>query len=240
METKRRRGRTTLIVAAAAVLGVVAGTATGYAVQADRAPVALPPLNQPGLAYPAKSLPKGKEPEPLTVAQDARLKTSGDLRKLLISKPKGATKGEGALGEDGWMALDTYAIRFNTPSSVFGYLAPDFRRAATISWHEGKNREVVINLLQFKPGVYQSASDFSQDQQEYMPEADQAGNNGSVIKGTDDGRYWLYNNPQHLPGNTARAVAWRGDIMMEIYIFDKGTIRESAIRTLAERQVGRL
>ncbi|WP_328582991.1 hypothetical protein [Streptomyces sp. NBC_00370] len=238
MKTKRRRGRTTLIVVAAAVLGVVAGTATGYAVQADRAPKALPPLNQPGLAYPAKSLPEGKEPEPLTVAHDAGLKTSGDLRKLLISKPRGATKVEGS--EDGWMALDTYAGHFADPESLITSLAPSFRRAVNVSWNEGKNREVVVTLVQFKPSAFQDAAGYALDQQSYMPGATAAGNNGSVIEGTDDGRYWVYDNPRHQSRNRARAVAWRGDIMMEIDIFDRGTIRESAIRTLAERQMERL
>lgn len=234
MKTKRRRGRTTLIVVAAAVLGVVAGTATGYAVQADRAPEALPPLNQPGLTYPAKPLPVGKAPAPLTAAK------GDELLKLLISKPKGARKDEYSVAGDGWLPLETYATEFDEPSPMFEYLAPDFRRGATVSWLEGENHEVVVNLIQFKPTTFLGAADFSQAQQGYMPDADEAGNAGSPIEGTDDGRYWVYDNPQHLRQNRARAVAWRGDIMMEISVYDSVPIRESEIKKLAERQMGRL
>ena len=45
----RRRGRTALLIAGAVVLGLVAGTCTGYLVQADREPTKLPPLSQPTL-----------------------------------------------------------------------------------------------------------------------------------------------------------------------------------------------
>ncbi|MFF3759177.1 hypothetical protein [Streptomyces sp. NPDC002185] len=48
--------RTVGLLAVAAVLGLVGGTAVGYGIHADREPTALPPLNQPGLAYPAKPL----------------------------------------------------------------------------------------------------------------------------------------------------------------------------------------
>lgn len=234
MKTKRRRGRTTLIVVAAAVLGVVAGTATGYAVQADRAPDALPPLNQPGLAYPAKSLPEGKESGPLTVAK------SDDLLKRLISKPKGARKDEYSLAGDGALSLDAFTLEFDEPSSMFEYLAPDFRRGATVSWREGENHEVVVNLIEFKPTTFLGAADFAQAQQGYMPDADAAGNAGAPIEGTADGRYWVYDNPRHERENRARAVAWRGDIMMEISVYDSAPIRASEIKKLAERQMGRL
>ncbi|MGW2847146.1 hypothetical protein ACWC5G_19890, partial [Streptomyces sp. NPDC001274] len=71
---KRPRGRTALLVAVAAVLGIGVGTAAGYEIQDRRAPTPLPALSQPGLAYPAKALPPGKAPEPLPVSQDRRAK----------------------------------------------------------------------------------------------------------------------------------------------------------------------
>ncbi|MEV8534780.1 hypothetical protein [Streptomyces sp. NPDC051211] len=49
---RRRTGRTVALIAAAAVLGVLAGTVTGYAVQLDRAPTPLPPLAQQHLPAP--------------------------------------------------------------------------------------------------------------------------------------------------------------------------------------------
>lgn len=55
----RRRGRTTLLIASAAVLGVLAGGGLGYRVQQNREPTPLPPLIGPMLAQ-----PKGVGPEP--------------------------------------------------------------------------------------------------------------------------------------------------------------------------------
>ncbi|WP_282696864.1 hypothetical protein [Streptomyces sp. CC208A] len=66
--------------------------------------VPLPALNQPGLAYPAKPLPKGQEPDPLPAAEDAQAKTDGNLRKLLLPCPAGARDSE--VGpRDGWCNL---------------------------------------------------------------------------------------------------------------------------------------
>ncbi|MEU2668026.1 hypothetical protein ABZ622_04010 [Streptomyces sp. NPDC007164] len=59
---KRPRGRTALLLVAAAVLGIAGGTAVGYDVQAGRAPTPLPVLAQPGLAYPSKALPRARAP----------------------------------------------------------------------------------------------------------------------------------------------------------------------------------
>ena len=57
-ERPRRRGRTTLLIACAALLGAVAGVCTGYVVQADREPTALPPLSLTTVAQ-----AKGEGPE---------------------------------------------------------------------------------------------------------------------------------------------------------------------------------
>ncbi|MFE1256323.1 hypothetical protein [Streptomyces fungicidicus] len=93
---QRRRGRTAALVAVAAVLGVVAGTCAGYLVQADREPTELPPLSQPVLPQ-----AKGGAPEPLSADEDRRVKTDGDLRKLLIKKPRGAKEADWPMGGDG-------------------------------------------------------------------------------------------------------------------------------------------
>lgn len=55
----RRRGRTALLIATAAVLGLVGGACAGYLIQADREPTKLPSLSQPVVAQ-----AKGAGPEP--------------------------------------------------------------------------------------------------------------------------------------------------------------------------------
>ncbi|HET6352843.1 hypothetical protein [Streptomyces sp.] len=79
-----------MLLAVAAVIGISAGTAVGYKVLADRPATPLSALNQPGLAYRAEPLPEEEVPEPLSAAEDRRVKSDGDLRKLLLAKPQGA------------------------------------------------------------------------------------------------------------------------------------------------------
>ena len=91
------------MIAGAALLGVVSGACTGYVIQAGRAPTALPPLSQPVVAQ------AGGEVEPLSAAQDRRVRTDGDLRKLLITRPRGAKDKGTETERDGWADLFTYA-----------------------------------------------------------------------------------------------------------------------------------
>lgn len=241
----RPRGRTTLLIAAAAVLGIAGGTAVGYGVQADRAPTPLPALSQPNLAYPAKALPAGKVPDPLPVSQDRQRKTEGDLRELLVSKPSGARNARFPFRTKGWMSLDAYAREFKSEDYMFETLAEaDVRRIAAANWLQGQYRGVGIRLVQFRSGAELGASDHANNQLDYMPYAKEgAGNAGDPIKGSGNGRYFLYkavNKPGYLPVYQARAIAQRGDVMLDITIFDTAPISKKDIRTLAERQLERL
>lgn len=239
----RPRGRTALLIAAAAVLGIAGGTAVGYGVQADRAPTPLPALSQPNLAYPAKALPADKVPDPLPVSQDRQLKTDGDLRELLIDKPSGARTS--LLGKDRYVSLDEYALFYDSEDFMFETLAEsDIRRVATVGWRQGQYRDTNVHLMQFRSGTWLGASDLLNGQLDYMPYAkDGAGNGGDPIKGSGNGRYYLYkvqNKPGYLPSYRARALARRGDVMLDINIFDTTPISKKDIRTLAERQLERL
>ncbi len=242
---RRPRGRTALLIAAAAVLGIAGGTAVGYGVQADRAPTPLPALSQPNLAYPAKALPADKVPDPLPVSQDRQRKTEGDLRELLVSKPSGARNATFPFPTKGWMSLDAYAREFKSEDYMFETLAEaDVRRIAAANWLQGQYRHVGIRLVQFRSGAELGASDHANDQLDYMPYAKEgAGNAGDPIKGSGNGRYFLYkavNKPGYLPVYQARAIAQRGDVMLDITIFDTTPISKKDIRTLAERQLERL
>ncbi|MFE7328935.1 hypothetical protein ACFU8W_28955 [Streptomyces sp. NPDC057565] len=241
----RPRGRTTLLIAAAAVLGIAGGTAVGYGVQADRAPTPLPALSQPNLAYPAKALPTDKVPDPLPVSQDRQRRTDGDLRELLVGKPSGARNARFPFPTKGWMSLDAYAREFTSEDYMFETLAEaDVRRIAAANWSQGQYRDVGIRLVQFRSGAELGASDHANDQLGYMPYAkDGAGNEGDPIKGSGNGRYFLYkavNKPGYLPVYQARAIAQRGDVMFDINIFDTAPISKKDIRALAERQLERL
>jgi hypothetical protein len=70
-----------------------------------------------------------------------------------------------------------------------------------------------------------------------------AGNEGDLVKGSGEGRYYVYDvdrQPGFLPYYRARAVMHRGDIMIEINLFDTRPISKKDIRTLAEQQLERV
>ncbi|MFB8089907.1 hypothetical protein [Streptomyces sp. NPDC055992] len=242
---RRPRGRTTLIIAAAAVLGLAGGVAAGYDIQAGRAPTPPAALSQPGLAYPAKALPAGKEPDPLPASQDRRVRTDGDLRKLIVPRPKGwqEDKELTALTQDGWLGVENYVLDFESEDYMYGQLLDQgIRRVAGAAWKKGEYRSGTVALVQFRSGA--AAASHAEDQRSYMPDSKRgAGNGGTAIKGSAEGRYYLFpaeREAGYLPFYQARAIFSRGDVMVDIHIFDSAPIGKKDIRTLAERQLERL
>lgn len=243
-ERRRPRGRTSLIIASAALLGIVAGLGTGYTVQADRKPTPLQPLSQAKLSYPDEPLSED-EYEPVPAKHDRRVKTDGDLRKLLVDKPKGARNTDFLPIEDGRLTTGAYARQFESPGYMFGeLLTSNVRRVAATDWESGEFKLTTVSLVQFHDLTARSAVQHAAAQQSYMPDEKRAGNSGHPIEGSELGRYWVFDSPYREPGlpplHTARALAYRGDIVMDVYIMDIEPISEKEIRDLAERQLERL
>lgn len=235
---KRARGRTTLLIAVAAVLGVVAGGCTGFLIQAGRAPDKLPSLSQSTVAQ-----AKGPAPEPLSAAQDRQVKVDGDLRKLLLKKPSGARAADYTVGEDGWLSLAAYAEMYDKPDTAFGELGADqFRRAAVTNWQAGGNRTVEIRLVQYRQETDLAASDAAEDA--YYWSERESDTDKWAIPGTGDGMVYVHNSPERKAGYLdeyqAEAHAWRGDIAMEMWINDTKPVSKKAIMDLARRQMERL
>ncbi|MFF2998592.1 hypothetical protein ACFVTC_29170 [Streptomyces sp. NPDC057950] len=233
----RRRGRTTLLIATAAVLGLVAGTCAGYLVQADREPTELPSLSQPVVAQ-----AHGAAPEPLSAAQDRQVKTDGDLRKLLLKRPKGAREADW-IGSDGWMDVGEYAESFTKPAGAFRDLVADeFRRAAVTGWKQRSAGTVEVRLLQYRQEEKLAAGDASDNGQYWADE--ESGTRSWAIPGTGNGMVYVHSKPDTKPGYVpiygAEAQAWRGDIAMEIWIYDSKPIPKATIMDLAKRQMERL
>ncbi|MFJ7068866.1 hypothetical protein [Streptomyces sp. NPDC101115] len=238
-KARRRGGRTLALLAVAAVLGIVGGTAVGYGIQADREPTPLPALNQPGLAYPAEPAPKGQAPAALSAAEDRGLKTDGDLRKLLLPKPAGA-KDVDYVPEDHWSSVASYAGEFGSPSFVFEELLGDgVRRVATTGWRVGEFKMVQINLVQFRAEYGYVAAERATEHRGFQTE--DAGY-GTPIKGSAEGRTYLLpvNREEGFDIYEARAVFHRGDVMVEIFLSDTKKISQKEISSLAEQQLGRL
>ncbi|MFC5804045.1 hypothetical protein [Streptomyces formicae] len=240
---RRRRGRTALIVAAAAVIGIVGGTAVGYGIQAEREPTPLPALSQPGLSYPAKPLPDSARPAPLSAAEDRKVKTDGDLRKLLLAKPADAKDVDFSYG-DGWIPLAEYADYYESPTGALeDQLGNRIRRVAATSWKTGAYRTTEIRLVQYRPSVVRGAYEHAMGQMGYMADEDFAGSEGDPIKGSTNGRYYLFpveREPGYLDLYEARAYFQRGDVMVEIFMYDTKRISKKEISSVAERQLGRL
>ncbi|MEU8590234.1 hypothetical protein AB0C59_25020 [Streptomyces sp. NPDC048664] len=229
----RRSGRTPLLIAVAAVTGVVAGTCVGYVVQADRKPTALPSLSQPVLAQ-----AKGRAPEPLSAVADRRVKRDGDLRDLLLPRPRGARSEAYEGSKDGWLPLDAYADNFDRPAGAFWeQLGMEFRRAAATSWREGDSRFVDVRLVQYRQEEQIEAVDVTTDANQW---AESKGDTRSVsVPGTGDGMAYVHTR-QDGGLYYAEAHAWRGDIVMEAWIYDTKPIPQAAIRDVAKRQMERL
>ncbi len=241
---RRRRGRTTALILAAAVLGAAGGTAYGYTVQADRKPTPLPALSQGEVGYPAKASKSAK-------SAAGTHKADGDLRKLLVPRPSGARKPDrpvyvgGALFDRGWLPIRDYVAEYREPDEMLRSLNEmGIRRVAAAEWQQGTYRHTSVRLVQFAADGQRGAIEHATQQLTYMPfDRSGAGNKGHGFKGTVDGRYFLYpveNKPGYLPSYTARALAYRGDVMVDVHIFDTRPISEKDIRSLVERQVGRL
>ncbi|MGW4574896.1 hypothetical protein [Streptomyces tendae] len=234
----RRRGRTALLIAAAAVLGLVAGTCTGVLVQADREPTKLPPLSQAALAPST-----GKAPKPLPADQDRRVRTDGDLRELLLKKPRGADEVDWLEGSDGWMDLAGYAGTFGNPRYEYEHLLrSEFRRAAITGWEVDGAYSVEIRLIQYRQEEVLGAGGANASGQYY---AGEGGVDDGGIPGTGDGRVYVYDRP--VPGleaapfpYQAEAHARRGDIAMEIWVSGAKRVEKKMITRLAERQMERL
>lgn len=236
---RRRVLRTVGLIAVAAVLGIVGGTAVGYGIQAQREPTPLPPLNQPALAYP-KPLPKGQEPDPLPASEDRQAKAQGDLRKLLLPRPAGAR----AAGEDGWQSLAEYADGFTQPEGALEFqLDVGIRRIAARSWEVGEYRRVEIHLVQYRANSTVGALDHTTEQQRYAATEGNSDSLGEAVKGSGNGRYYVYpvkRKAGYMDLHRARAFVQRGDIAITILMSDTRKIAEKDIRSLAERQLERL
>lgn len=240
--TRRPGRRIAPLLAAAVFLGVLGGVGYGYTQQAGEPPTPLPPLNQARLDYPEKPLPADEAPEPLSAKQDRRVRTDGDLRELLIAEPKGAVPDE--LGPE-WLPVEQFAGGFEDPNFVLADLVTEgFRRAAATSWTQDGDTQVTIALLQFRDESALQSEEYLLGQQSYMPSEQGAGTTGVPIPGSVGGALFVSESPVQEPGYVpvyeARALARRGDIVLDMHIASSQAIAEDTAMAIAERQMERL
>jgi len=223
-------------VAVAAVLGGVAGTCAGYLVQAGREPK-LPVLVQPALPQ-----ARGPQPEPLSAEQDRKVRNDGDLRELLLEKPRGATTPEW-VEPQGWMNQSAYAEMSEEPEVAYARLdEQEFFRAAVTGWDEG-GHDVEIWVVQFEQRNAPTAPADDSENTRYWAETD-PDVESRPIPHTGDGRAYVHPEPTREPGSdpvhSAEAHASRGDLSVHIWVYGDEPIPMGTITDLAERQMERL
>lgn len=238
---RRRVGRTALLIAGAAALGVLAGTITGYAVQYHREPTPLPPLAQQTMA--------GPKPQAMNDATTKRSinanrwhKADEELAKKLLDVPGGA-KSEFS----GALPLDLFAAEYykEVSGGLGGLITDRTRSIASVEWAESDRNFVQIYLLQFHDR--NEAEDFQLGIEHYMPTKEYAGNAGKEVPGVPDefGHMWVdskaHEKPGYEPIRGGRAVVRRGDTVVTImYVNNRGDVDENALADLAKRQMERL
>ncbi|MEU2454026.1 MULTISPECIES: hypothetical protein [Streptomyces] len=238
---RRRKGRTTLLIAGAAALGVLAGTITGYAVQYHREPTPLPPLAQQKMAAP--------KPQAMSDATTRRSinanrwhKADEELAKKLLDVPGGAKSDF-----SGALSVDMFAAGYYKDASggLGGLITDRIRSIASADWSESDRNFVEINLLQFSDR--NEAEDFQLGIEHYMPTKEYAGNAGKEVPGVPEefGHMWVDSDASEKPGyhplRAGRAVVRRGDIVVSIqYTNNRGEVDESVLADLAKRQMERL
>lgn len=238
---RRRRGRTAGLIACAAVLGVVAGTCTGYVIQAGRAPDPLPPLSQPVMAQ-----SKGKAPQPLSAERDRQVKMDGDLRKLLVPKPRGAKSLSGRnQPSDGWVSILEASEGYLRPDGAFtGMVNSAFRRAVSVTWREGRTG-VQVRLTQYRDEEAVASADKVADIQTWAEsDPDHPSTLGEPIPGSGTGMVYVNAEPDREPGYVplyaAQASAARGDVLMEIWFTSPDPISKKRAMQVARDQWERL
>lgn len=238
---RRRGGRTTALIAGAAVLGVLAGTITGYAVQYHREPTPLPPLAQQKMAAPQPAAMNDSTSR-RSINANRWHKADEDLAKKLLDVPGGAKDSF-----SGARATDAFAAEYYTdPAGGLSFLADgQVRSIATVRWAESDRNFVEIHLLQFRDR--NGAEEYQTGIEDFMPTKDYAGNAGKDFPGVpaDFGHLWIdseaHRKPGYHPLRGARAVVRRGDIVMSVdYMNNRGEIDENALVELAKRQMERL
>ena len=201
--------------------------------QADREPTRLPSLSQPVLAQ-----AEGEGPEPLSAAQDRKVKTDGDLRKLLLKTPSGAKDVTKLTGDNGWLDIGDYANALTESDEMFPELVEsEFRRAAATELGGGE-----LVRRGDPPGPVPAGG--ARHRRVPGRQLARAGHRGAgpfqvrararrtSPSSPDEGRL--------SAGVQAEAHAWRGDIAMEIWIYSSKAVPKAMIMDLAKRQMERL
>ncbi|MFJ3787991.1 hypothetical protein [Kitasatospora sp. NPDC090091] len=227
--SRPRRPRPVLLLVSGLLLGAVVGGAVGYAVQAGRPPTPLPPIQVALPSYPAAVV----DPSAAAAAAPKPLAVDGDLRKLLVSAPAGATAWADYPDTPTWITVGELAERSGRSAEVFKTLnAKEFRRAVEVDWKQD-GLKVRISLIQFSADRAAEAKSRATSYN-LKPFADDA-NGGYQVD--SEASYWAETTEKYYLGT---AHAQRGTVVMEIKVFGTEPVNPDVVKGIAKQQWERL
>jgi hypothetical protein len=150
-----RRVKSRTLFISAVVLGVLGGVGSGYAVQSSRPDTALPPLIPTQPQYAPVGIYAGIAPPQLPASEDDMTITDGDLTKLLLPTPAGATISD-AWDHEYIGVVDNASTCDDQVSCFTVDMSDDVRAIADTGWTKSGIFEE-IRIFRFAP-QYQSDS----------------------------------------------------------------------------------
>jgi hypothetical protein len=233
---RRRRGRTAVLIAVAAVLGVLGGVGAGYGIQYQREATPLPPLVG---AMPVQ--PKGAAPDApaLPASQDRAAVFDGNLLDRLMPIPKGAKDSERE-----WVTLPDYAEYFDDPAGAFNMLAgDDFRRSVIADWTAADDTYYEIHMIQFRDDADALTSQvFSQ----WAPDSSWDPQYGQSVQIPDATNGYAYPSGKAVtkdgyePYYEGYAIAQVGNILVDVYVEQSHPVAVKTVLSAINKQLERL
>jgi hypothetical protein len=222
--------RSTTLFGAAVAIGVIGGVGTGYAIQAARPATPLPPLSQTQPQYAPAGVYQGLAPAMLPAAQDDAALTDGDLTKLLLPMPSGATANP-----SGWLDQTIDAEQeadLCTVGAVSCFTAHYNEGVVSIadtSWVQN-GFDVEIRIYRFAAGKSAQARNWAENASTGTAVPVPSGINGTAYEYVDK---W--------GADDDTAIAVHGDLVIDFWVTSRTTVpNPSIIDNLITQQMGRL
>jgi hypothetical protein len=227
---RRRRISSRALFVSAVVLGVLGGVGTGYAIQASRPDTPLPPLVGAQPQYGPIGVYAGIAPSPLPASQDDMTLTDGDLTKLLLPTPAGATVGEA--WDHQWIGvIDNAELCSDEVGCFSGDMMDQVRAIADTGWTTKSGYFEEVRIFRFDPS-YDTESWLQDDNpSQYTSLTTPADLSASAI---------TYNDPSQ-GGNIDFGTALHGDLVVEFWVTSNTNVPDpSLINSLMTQQMARL
>ena len=229
--TPKRRIRSTTLFAAAVVLGVLGGVGTGYGIQYSRQPTPLPSLTGSQPAYAPVGVYQGVAPAMLPASQDDATLTDGDLTKLLLPVPAGASTDD-----SDWVdqLVDPEEIAQYCTGSQASCLTYDYAQGVDeigdTNW-EQNGFQIEIRIYRMTAGDSSNARSWSSDDSD-------GSNTIPMPAGIDGSAYEFYDSNDD---NDDNAFAVHGDLVVGFWVTSPTVVpNPSLIDGLITQQMGRL